>query len=171
MAKLNSFNKRELEKKKEQKRKEKQQRKEDRKASGVSSLDDMIAYVDENGAISNTPPDPLKKEKIDVEQIAVSTPKKADIINEPLKGRVEHFNQDKGYGFIKQISTVDTYFFHISNAPADIKEGSMVTFELERGEKGMNAVRLVPIKQNSIINYILNLKDEHLRFKFKLSHK
>lgn len=73
--------------------------------------------------------------KADVEQIAVSTPKKADIINEPLKGRVEHFNQDKGYGFIKQISTIEKYCFHISNAPADIKEGSMVTFELKEEKK------------------------------------
>ncbi|MFA5651235.1 MAG: cold shock domain-containing protein, partial [Proteiniphilum sp.] len=56
MAKSNSFNKREIEKKKAQKRKEKQQRREERKESGVDSFEDMIAYVDEFGVITDTPP-------------------------------------------------------------------------------------------------------------------
>ena len=146
MAKSLSFNKRELEKKKEQKRKEKLQRKEERKAGGVSSFDEMIAYVDENGMIIDTPPDPDKKQEIDLEDITVSTPKKEDIEIEPLRGRVEHFNSDKGFGFIKDTGSVEKYFFHISNAPADIAEGNMVTFELERGQRGMNAVRIVLVK-------------------------
>lgn len=146
MAKSNSFNKRELEKKKEQKRKEKQQRKEERKAGGVSSLDDMIAYVDENGMLTDTPPDPSKKEEFDVDQIAVSTPKKEDMPDEPNKGRVEYFTPDKGYGFIKDLSNGEKYFFHISNAPAEIAEGNMVTFELERGARGMNAIRIIITK-------------------------
>ncbi len=142
----NSFNKRELEKKKEQKRKEKQQRKEERKAAGTQSLDDMIAYVDENGVITSTPPDPNKKQEVDLDTIAVSTPKKEEVEEVELKGRVEYFNPDKGYGFIKNLSGIDKYFFHISNAPANIVEGNMVTFELERGERGMNAVRIVLTK-------------------------
>ena len=140
----NSFNKRELEKKKDQKRKEKQQRKEDRKAAGTQSLDEMIAYVDENGVITDTPPDPAQKQEVDLETITVSTPKKEEVEEEDLKGRVEHFNPAKGYGFIKNTANMDKYFFHISNAPADIAEGDMVTFELERGDRGMNAVRIVP---------------------------
>ncbi len=146
MAKSISFNKRELEKKKEQKRKEKLQRKEERKAGGVSSFDDMIAYVDENGFITDTPPDPTKKQEIDLEDIEVSTPKKEEIEDPILRGRVEHFNTEKGYGFIKNLSGVDKYFFHISNAPAEIAEGNTVTFELERGDRGMNAVKIVLTK-------------------------
>ena len=142
----NSFNKRELEKKKEQKRKEKLQRKEERKANGVSSLDDMIAYVDENGVITSTPPDPAKKQEIDLDNISVSTPKKEDAEETVLKGRVEHFNSDKGYGFIKDTGSVNKYFFHVSNAPANIVEGDMVTFELARGERGMNAERIALAK-------------------------
>jgi Cold shock proteins len=143
MAKGISFNKKELEKKKEKKKKEKLKRKEERKASGGStSFEDMIAYVDENGIITDTPPDPANKQKIEIEDIAVSIPKK-EMVEEPiLNGRVEHFNPDKGYGFIKNIATMDKYFFHISSAPASIKEGDKVTFELERGQKGMNAVRI-----------------------------
>ena len=138
----NSFNKKELEKRKEQKRKEKQQRKEERKAGGSKSFDDMIAYVDENGVITNTPPDPDKKEEVDLDNIVVSTPKKEEVEEIALNGRVEHFNPDKGYGFIKNLSGVNKYFFHVSNAPANIAEGRMVTFELERGERGMNAVNV-----------------------------
>ena len=146
MAKSNSFNKRELEKKKEKKRKEKQQRKDERKAGGVTSLDDMIAYVDENGMITSTPPDPTKKQDVDLDNISVSTPKKEETEEIVLEGRIEHFNQDKGYGFIKNLAGIEKYFFHISNAPAEIAEGNMVTFELERGEKGMNAVKIVLTK-------------------------
>lgn len=142
----NSFNKRELEKKKEQKRKEKLQRKEERKAAGTQSLDDMIAYVDENGMLTDTPPDPGKKQKVELDTIMVSTPKKEEETDPTLKGRVEFFNPDKGFGFIKEQSTVFKYFFHVSNAPQGIAEGMMVTFELERGERGMNAVRIELLK-------------------------
>ncbi|MEP6738617.1 MAG: cold shock domain-containing protein, partial [Chryseolinea sp.] len=57
-----TFNKKELEKRKQQKRKEKEERKEYRKSNdkGPQSLEDMMAYVDENGNISTSPPDPNK---------------------------------------------------------------------------------------------------------------
>jgi Cold shock proteins len=136
-------NKKELEKKKDQKKKEKLKRKEERKASGGSkSFEDMIAYVDENGMITSTPPDPTRKKEVDLETIAVSSPKQEEIEKEPMKGRVEHFNVDKGYGFIKDMGSVNKYFFHISNAPENIQEGNIVTFELEKGQRGMNAVRI-----------------------------
>ena len=142
MAKPISFNKRELEKKKEQKRQEKKQRKEQRKANGVGSFEDMIAYVDENGVITDTPPNPDKKQEVELENIEISVSKKEETEPLVLKGRVEHFNPDKGYGFIKDVSSTDKYFFHISNAPAAIAQGNMVTFELERGQRGINAVRI-----------------------------
>ncbi|MCE4564483.1 cold shock domain-containing protein [Maribellus sp. CM-23] len=139
-----SFNKKELEKKRARKRKEKQQRKEERKANGGSgSLDDMIAYVDENGVITDTQPDPNKK-KVDANKIAISTPKKQDEEEVPLKGRVEHFNRDKGYGFIKDIASTEKYFFHISDAYPNITEGNKVSFELAKGNRGLNAVKIEP---------------------------
>jgi cold shock CspA family protein len=145
MGRAISYNKRELEKKREQKRQEKQKRKEGRKANNSSgSLDDMIAYVDENGMITSTPPDPENKQEVDPENIAVSTPHREKTEDPLLKGRVEHFNQAKGYGFIKDISSTEKYFFHISNAPNDISEGNLVSFELEKGHKGYNAVKIIP---------------------------
>ena len=131
-----SFSKRKL---------EKQQRKEERKANrGGSSLDDMIAYVDANGMITDTPPDMSSKPKVDAETIAVSVPKKEEQEPVALRVRVEHFNTDKGYGFIND--STEKYFFHISNAPADIAEGALVTFETERGQRGLNAVNIAYAK-------------------------
>lgn len=143
MAKSNSFNKREVEKKKQEKRVQKQKRKDERKVNtGNGAFDSMIAYVDENGVITNTPPDLAKKQEIEIEDIVISTPKKEYVEDPVLKGRVEFFNPDKGYGFIKQTGGGDKYFFHISSAPASITEGNMVTFELGRGQKGINAIKI-----------------------------
>lgn len=141
------MNKKELEKKKQTKKQEKQKRKDIRKENGgARSFDDMIAYVDENGNITDTPPDPNRNTKIEIENIAISTPKKEDIEDPILHGRVEHFNTEKGYGFIKDIGSVEKYFFHINNAPENIAEGNQVNFELEKGQRGMNAVRISIIK-------------------------
>ena len=142
MAGSQSFGKRENEKKKQAKRLEKQKRKEERQAGGSSSLDDMIAYVDENGNITDTPPEVRPKVEIDLEDIVIATPKKEDVGSEPLKGRVEYFNTEKGYGFIKDLASAEKYFFHVSSAPEGIREGQLVFFELMRGTRGMNAVKI-----------------------------
>lgn len=143
MAKTISYNKRENEKKKIAKRLEKQNRKEERKSNKGNSLDDMIAYVDENGMITDTPPEVTKKEEIDLDTILISTPKKeeSEEVTE-YKGRVEFFNVSKGFGFIKSLANADKYFFHISNAPEGLVEGNIVFFELEKGVKGMNAINI-----------------------------
>ena len=144
MARPNSFNKKEVEKRKDQKRKEKNKRKEERKTTtGGKSFDDMIAYVDENGNITNTKPDAnIKKTEIDVDQILISAPKREEEVLSVQNGRVEYFNDEKGYGFIKDLGSVNKYFFHISNAPNGIKIGDMVCFELEKSPKGNNAVNI-----------------------------
>lgn len=145
MAKSVSYNKREIEKKKQEKRLEKQKRKEERKANaGSGLLEDMIAYVDANGVIRDTPPDPVQKQEIDIDDIEVSTPKKEEVGEpDPYRGRVEYFDRNKGFGFIKSATNMDKYFFHVSSAPAGIDEDDKVTFDLERGKKGMNAVNIV----------------------------
>lgn len=78
----------------------------------------------------------------DQEEIVISTPKKDK--EEPVirRGRIEFFNESKGFGFIKDLSGVEKYFFHINNVLTDIAENNIVTFDLERGLKGMNAVNV-----------------------------
>lgn len=143
-----SFNKREIQKKKQTKKQEKQLRKEERKSKkGSTSFDDMIAYVDANGNITSTPPELQEKEEIDLESIAISTPKKEELEEETvLTGRVDFYNTAKGYGFIIKTDGTEKFFFHASNAPANIAQGSKVTFEKERGTKGFDAVRIEIVK-------------------------
>ena len=103
----------------------------------------MIAYVDEYGMISSTPPEEnVKKKEINLEEIMIATPKKEDEEPVILRGRVEFFNESRGFGFIKDLSGVEKYFFHVNNVVTEIKEGNVVTFDLERGIKGMNAVNI-----------------------------
>ncbi len=138
--------KKESDKKKKERKQEKQKRKEIRKSENEGkSFYDMIAYVDEFGNITDTPPPSVRTESIELESILISTPKKEDIENEPLTGRVEFYNSDKGFGFIKDSHSAEKYFFHINNAPAEITEGNKVTFELVRGDRGMNAVNITII--------------------------
>ncbi len=142
MAKRITSGKRDREKLKEQKRKDKQQRKEERKTSGTSSFEDMIAYVDENGVLCSTPPEKTNN-SVDVNDISISTPKQEEIEVLPLNGRIEFFNEAKGYGFVKDLGSSEKYFFHISSAPASIAQGDIVTFELEKGSRGLNAVNII----------------------------
>ena len=141
MTKRITTSKRDREKLKQQKREEKQKRKDERASLGTASFDDMIAYVDENGMLHSTPPE-TPKAKIELEDIVISTPKQEARIEEPMQGRVEYFNTSKGFGFIRDKENGEKYFFHISSAPDDIAEGNEITYELERGTQGMNAVRI-----------------------------
>ena len=78
MAKSISADKRENEKKRLARRAEKQKKKEEKKLSNkANSFEDMIAYVDENGMITSTPPaENTPKEEIKLEEIVISTPQK-----------------------------------------------------------------------------------------------
>ena len=112
MAKSQTFGKRENEKKKQAKRLEKQKRREERQAGGSSSLDDMIAYVDENGNITDTPPQLRPKVEIQLEDIVIATPKKEDIAAEPRERRV-NVQYREGYRFIKDRKLTENIFPYI----------------------------------------------------------
>ena len=138
-----SFHKKEVQKKKEKKRKDKEKKRLARKEEDKKSLDDMIAYVDENGNIVDTPPDPDAKSKTKAEDIEVSVPRQEGVKEDPIHtGRVTYFNHSKGYGFIRDGLTQESVFVHINECKDDIMEGNMVSFEVEKGQKGPAAVRV-----------------------------
>lgn len=139
-----TFNKKEKEKKRLKKRKEKMEKKEERKAQPKkSSLEDMMAYVDEFGNITDTPPDPAAKKKVKASDIEINVPKRSEEEIDPIRqGRVEFFNHEKGFGFIKENESNEKYFVHVSSLSEEIDEGNKVTFEVEQGPKGLNAVRV-----------------------------
>jgi CspA family cold shock protein len=58
------------------------------------------------------------------------------------KGTVKFFNESKGYGFIKDDETQKDYFVHSSGLKDTIKENDKVTFDIEMGKKGLNAVNV-----------------------------
>ena len=139
-----TFSKKEKEKKRLKKRQDKLVKKEERKADSVGgSLESMMAYVDEYGNIQDTPPDPTKKKKIIASNIEIGVPKRED---EPeaaaRQGKISYWNDSKGYGFIKDLVTQENVFVHVNGTLETVKEGDTVTFEVERGQKGMNAVRV-----------------------------
>ena len=139
-----SFNKREVQSKKEKKRKEKEKKRLARKEQEkTGELDDMIVYVDENGMITDTPPDPAKK-KVKLEDIELGVPsREADKDFDPIrKGTVSFFNESKGYGFIKDLETKDSVFVHANNLIDEIREGNLVEFEVEMGQRGPAAVNV-----------------------------
>ena len=140
-----TYNKKEVRNKKEKKRKEKEKKRLAKKEEGKrSGLDDMIAYVDENGNITSTPPDPDKKEDVDLEDIEVSIPKR-DTNEQPdneRKGTVTFYNESKGFGFIKDSETHENVFFHVNNILEEVKEGNLVSFEKVKGQKGPTAIQV-----------------------------
>ena len=59
-----------------------------------------------------------------------------------LKGTVKFFNETKGFGFIVDNASGEDIFVHVSGLVDKIREGDTVTFETQRGKKGMNAVNV-----------------------------
>ena len=57
-------------------------------------------------------------------------------------GTVKFFNESRGFGFIKDAESDKEYFVHASGLIDRIKEGDEVTFELQEGKKGLNAVNV-----------------------------
>ncbi len=139
-----TFNKKEKEKRKQQKKKEKEMRKADRQSNAKSgSLEDMLAYVDENGNITSTPPDPSKKRVINESEIIIGSRNIGGIEADPVrKGRVTFFNNSKGYGFIKDTQTQESVFVHINALTVPIQENDIVTFQTESGPKGLSAINV-----------------------------
>lgn len=144
MAASGSPNKRDLEKKRQQKQEEKQRRKEERKAnSGGGGLDSMLAYVDENGQLTSTPPDPSKRKEVALEDIEIGVPRRTEeAVSNDRTGRIDFFDTSKGFGFIKEDGTQERIFVHISGLLDEVQANDKVIFETERGPRGMNAVRV-----------------------------
>jgi len=139
-----TFNKKEKEKKRLKKRQEKNLKREDRKSNSTGGdLESMLAYVDENGNLTDTPPDPSKKRKVNASSIEISVPRREEEDIDPIHtGRIDFFNDSKGFGFIKEKDTQEKYFVHVNGLLEDVREGDNVVFELERGLKGLNAIRV-----------------------------
>ncbi len=144
-----TFNKTEKEKKRLKKRELKQKKKEARKAAAKEKGAGIeFAYVDHNGNLVDTPPDPSLKVEVDIDDIILGIPKKeegADDFDPIRNGKVSFFDTSKGFGFIIDLENNEKYFTHVSGLIDEIAENDKVSFELEKGMRGMNAVKVKKI--------------------------
>jgi cold shock CspA family protein len=141
-----TFSKKEREKKKFKKQQDKKERSDDRKTNAVKvrGLEDMMAYVDQNGNITSVPQDPGNRQKVLAQDIQIATLKQEAVESEVVrKGTVTFFNESKGFGFIKDMQTQESVFVHINAVAFAIKENDKVTFEVELGPKGPTAVKVL----------------------------
>ncbi len=140
--------KREKEKQRIRQREDKADKMQERKANAQKkSLDDMLAYVDENGNLSATPPDPRMKKVFNQEDMQIGVPKQEDIAAEDLQrtGVITFFNNTKGFGFVKDAQTGESAFVHINQLSDPVKENDKVSYEVEMGFKGLNATNVKKI--------------------------
>lgn len=139
-----TYSKKEKEKKRLKKRQDKLLKKAERQESSVGGgLENMMAYLDENGNIVDSPPEITKKIEIDASEIVLGVPAREEEEDQgDPEGKVAFYNDSKGYGFIKDLRTQESYFFHVNGLIDEVRENDKVTFVLERGPKGMNAVKV-----------------------------
>jgi cold shock CspA family protein len=137
-----TFGKKEKEKKRLKQRQDKQEKMLNRKANAKEgkSLEDMMAYLDENGNLSSTPPDPNKKKTFRSEDMQISVPKYEPSEEESIRsGVVTFFNEAKGFGFINDGRTGERIFVHVNQLLERVGENDKVTFEVESGDRGLSA--------------------------------
>lgn len=134
-----TFRKKENIKKREQKKKEKEQKKENRltNSSKGKSFEDMIAYVDENGNLTTEKPMESKKRSVNLEDIAISTPRTVEG-DDTHQGKVSYCNDERGFGFIND-QFGERVFFLLAEAPKNIQVDAKVTFKVQKGPKGLQA--------------------------------
>ncbi|MFB6457873.1 cold-shock protein [Chitinophaga sp. Hz27] len=140
-----TFGKKEFEKKKQEKRQAKEERKGERQAKSNKgkSLEDMMAYLDENGNITSTPPDPSKRREINAEDIQIGVARQQEEVPEIERtGVITFFNESKGFGFIKDAKSQESIFVHVNQSQDPLRENAKVSFEIGSGPKGPIAIKV-----------------------------
>ena len=145
-----TFNKSEREKARAKKKKEKLERREQRKLEkekkGKQSLEEQFMYLDENGNLTSTKPDPARKFTAKLEDISLGVPQNSRADFDTIqRGKVKNFIEDKGYGFITNKATKESIFVHINDAYDGISENHIVEYEIGKGNKGQKAINVVRV--------------------------
>jgi cold shock CspA family protein len=143
-----TYSKKEKEKKKLKKRLAKEEKKEARKLNSTKGqeLEEMIAYVDENGNITDSPPDLSNKKEINHELIPIGVARQCDEEPELVRtGKVTFFNEIKGFGFIKDQKSNEDVFVHLNGLKTPVRENDLVSFEIQMTPKGASAVEVKKI--------------------------
>lgn len=142
-----SFSKKENKNKKAKAKEDKAQKKQERKLNNSKGkgLEDMLAYVDENGNLSSVPPNEANKTEIDSKDIQLGAAPRPP--EDPTRtGMVTFFNSSKGFGFISDDKFKEDIFFHINDLLEPIKEKDKVSFTREKNAKGFYAASVKKVK-------------------------
>ncbi|MDJ1480826.1 cold shock domain-containing protein [Cytophagaceae bacterium YF14B1] len=140
-----TFSKKENIAKKLKRKKDKAERKAERKTHSDKGKDmeAMFVYVDADGYLSSTPPDPKQKRVIKNEEISIGVSRQSTNPQDNIRtGKVTFYNETKGYGFIKDSQSQQSVFVHANGLSQPIKENDKVTFLIEKNEKGPSAIRV-----------------------------
>ena len=140
-----TFSKKEKEKKRFKQKQDKKIRTEERKANkrDGNSLEGMMAYLDENGNLTDSPPDPSKKKVFRQEDIPIAVTRQEDPTAGEFKtGTIAFFNKAKGFGFINEQNSNERVFFHIKDMLDPLEESDKVRFLVERSLRGLSALQV-----------------------------
>ncbi len=143
-----TFNKKEREKKRRKKKQDKLERRNQRKLekeqAGTVDFEDQLSYVDENGNLTSTPPDPTKKRKqVKAEDIVLGVPpKEKEELPKRGKGVLDFFDHQKSFGFIKDNATQESIFVHMNDVQHSIEEGEALQYDVEETFKGLKAINV-----------------------------
>ncbi|MCR6722225.1 MAG: cold shock domain-containing protein [Chitinophagaceae bacterium] len=137
-----TFDKRNKEQKRLKRRQDKQLKMDERKGEKkATNLEDMMAYIDENGNISDTPPDPRNKKVYNVDDIQIGIPA-GNTRDSTRTGSVNFFNEEKGFGFILEDGSKEKIFLHASNLLEPVGLNDKVKYETQFGERGLVAINV-----------------------------
>jgi len=138
-----TFSKKEIRNKKEKKRKDKALKKQERKETPrKNSFEEMIAYVDENGMISATPPDPSMRSSVSAESIQLSYKKTDEDRKTRFEGVLAMFDSSRGFGFIQEKDSRERIFVHQNDCEFRLSEGIWLEFDKERSARGLKASKV-----------------------------
>ena len=143
-----TFNKKDKEQKRFKQRQDKMQKMEERKANKKKGggLEGMMAYLDEDGNLTDTPPDPRNKKIFKEEDIQIGVPKQEHNKDAPRTGIVSFYNNAKGFGFINDQQTNERIFFHFKDAMEPLNESDRVTYFVGRGPRGLSATQVTKLR-------------------------
>ena len=133
-----TFRKKEIAKKKLQKRKEKEERKAQREDSNDKgkALEEMFAYVDENGNISDKPP--VKKYEFKEEDLI--RPEVEDVYS---FGKVSFYNEAAQYGFIRDNETRENVYFNFKILGFELQQDQKVKFNSQSSKQGLQVTEVI----------------------------
>jgi cold shock CspA family protein len=100
--------------------------------------------VDDNGNLTSTPQDPSKRREYNLEDIQISAPKAEDRNAEDQfeEGVVTFYNEEKGYGFIRDSRTKQSVFVHHRQLSGPVQINQKVRFLIAKGMKGPEAIEV-----------------------------